>query len=234
MSNSILILEDSPSCQKIACDSLKKVASISSAFSIGEAREYLLAHSVSLVLIDLNLPDGNGLDFYAEMQTSLNHANTPVLFISGNDDISKKLAAFSCGAEDYIVKPYAPMELRARVERIFRSFRISDNFTDQKSGLDLDFAKYKATYDWQGQQQDLDLTPQEFKILYMFIKNPQQVFSRQQVLDHVWGVGVFLTPRTVDTHISTLRKKIVNLPIKIQSVRGEGYRLEFDSKRKAS
>lgn len=226
MENLILILDDSPSCQRVAAESLKKVAPTRVLGTLNEARSFLVENSVSLVLLDLHLPDGDGLDFYSEMQTTLNHPDTPVIIVSGSSDICKKVAAFSCGAEDYLVKPYSPMELRARVERIFRSGKNSSTYTDSVSGLTLDFNKFKAFYEEDGEETQLHLTPHEFKILSLFLKNPERIYSREQIMDQVWGHDIFLTPRTVDTHISSLRKKISSLAVSIVTVRGDGYKSE--------
>lgn len=227
MENMILILEDSLPCQKIAAESLNKIAQTKSVSTVKEARDFLKSHKVDMVLLDMSLPDGDGLEFYYEMQTILNLSSLPVLFISGNDDISKKVAAFSSGAQDYLVKPYSPMELRARVERVFKNNKPDDIFKEEISGLVLDFSKYRANVNSNGQSIDLKLTPHEFKILYLLIKSPQQIFSRQKILDRVWGPDVFLTPRTVDAHISGLRKKISSLNLNLVSVRSEGYKMEL-------
>lgn len=227
MEDLILVLEDSPSCQKIAVESLKKLAQVKAVSTIEDARAFLSKNAVRLVILDLSLPDGDGLEFYGEMLTRLNHIDTPVVVISGNDDICRKITAFSYGAEDYIVKPYSPMELRARVERVFRTGKMSTKFREPKSQITLDFSKLKATYFQDDSETDLMLTPHEFKLLSVFLKNPEIVYSREQILDLVWGRNLFLTPRTVDTHISSLRKKIANLGISIITIRGDGYKSEL-------
>lgn len=227
MEDLILVLDDSPSCQKIATESLKKLAQIKAVSTIGDARDFLSKNAVRLVILDIGLPDGDGLEFYSEMQTKLNHIDTPVVVISGSDDICKKITAFSYGAEDYIVKPYSPMELRARIERVFRTGKLSTKFKDPKSQIALDFSKFKAMHVTADKETDLMLTPHEFKILSLFLKNPETVYSREQILDTVWGRDIFLTPRTVDTHISSLRKKIAHLSVSIITIRGDGYKSEI-------
>lgn len=227
MEDLILIVEDSPSCQKIASESLKKLAEIKTVGTIEEARLFLASNPVRLVILDIELPDGDGLEFYSEMQTKLDHSDTPVVITSGSDDICKKMTAFSYGVEDYVVKPYSPMELRARIERVFRTGLSASKFKEHKSGIVLDLIKFKASYMTSDGPVDLQLTPHEFKILSLFLKNPECIFSREQILDTVWGRAVFLTPRTVDTHISSLRKKIGNLSVSIVTVRGDGYKSEI-------
>lgn len=229
MEDLILIIDDSPSCQKVATESLKKLAEIKTVSTVEDARLFLTNNRVQLVILDIELPDGDGLEFYCEMQTKLNHPDTPVVVISGNSDICKKMTAFSYGAEDYVVKPYLPMELRARIERVLRRGILSSRFKEPKSGVVIDFNKFKATCISPDGEVDLLLTPQEFKILNLFLKNPDCIYTREQILDTVWGRDVFLTPRTVDTHVSSLRKKLHNLSVSVSilTIRGDGYKCEI-------
>lgn len=227
MDDLILVVEDSLSCQKIAVNTLKNIGEVKAVRTLQEARDYLLNNSVKLVILDIELPDGNGLEFFSELQTKMNFPETPVIVTSGSSDICTKVTAFSYGAEDYLVKPYSPMELRARIERVFRSGRSGSLFRELKSGLTLDFNKFKATYLEKEEEVDLNLTPHEFKILSLFLKNPENVYSREKILDMVWGHDVYLNERTVDTHISSLRKKLVNLGISIVTIRGDGYKSAF-------
>ena len=134
MNKVILVLEDSLSCQNLILGTLKKLAHITMVSTIQEARQFLRDNKTDLFVLDLKLPDGNGLEFFGEMQTSLQERTIPTIIVSGDDDLSRKIAAFSSGVHDYIVKPYAPLELRARVQRIISddSFKM---LSFQKMGL---------------------------------------------------------------------------------------------------
>ena len=224
MKSKILIVEDSPSCQKMANESLKRVGDLKFATSLKEARDFFQFQSVDLLILDLHLPDGDGLEFLGELQTTLYKPNLSVIVLSGDSNITKKVTAFSNGAHDYLVKPYSPLELKARVERTLKLNSIQDVIYNDQLGISIDISKYKVYLERGIQQSELLLTPHEFKILFLFLKKLDQIFSRQQIIDQVWGNDVFITPRTVDTHISTLRKKLSSIPLEIISIRSEGYK----------
>jgi len=228
MDKVILILEDSLVCQNLILGSLKKLAQIRMVSTIKEARHFLKNNKTDLVVLDLRLPDGNGLEFYGEMQTSLLDKSIPTIIVSSDNDLSSKIAAFSSGVCDYIVKPYAPMELRARVQRIISDKDYVKILSFKKIGLELNVDLLKAYHINGSNKLKLMLTPNEFRILALLVRNLGRIYTRQQIIDKVWGVDVFITPRTVDTHISSLRKKIKKLPVIIHSARGEGYKIEED------
>lgn len=226
MEKVILVLEDSPSCQLLIASSLRRIAEVKIVSSIKEAKEFLTSQLADLIIIDIGLPDGNGLEFFGEIQSHLAEKAIPAIIVSGDNDISRKVAAFSNGALDYIVKPYSPLELRARVERIIRDSQSTSTVMFKKIGLELNTDLLKA-FDVTGyNKSEISLTPNEFRILSLLVKNLGRIYSRQQIIDRVWGTATFITPRTVDTHISSLRKKIIKLPLVVQSVRGEGYKFE--------
>lgn len=227
MEKVILVLEDSLACQRIAAESLKMVGDVKLVASLQEAREFLGKNSPDVVVMDMHLPDGDGMQMLTELHNTMAKREIPVLFVSGDADISKKVAAFFSGAEDYIVKPYAPLELRVRVERVLKGYQVSELFTDDKLNLLLDLFKYKAFHLKDKNKVEIPLTPHEFKLLHLFVKNLDRVYSRQQIIDKVWGAEIFISPRTVDTHISGLRRKIAGLPIALKSVRSEGYKAEL-------
>ncbi len=223
MDKQILIIEDSPTCQKIARESLKFLGHIHVVTSCAEARSYLKAHRIDLALIDLQLPDGNGMEFYTELQTQFNYPQLPVVFVTGDDEVTTKVAAFSCGASDYVVKPYSPLEMRARVDRIFRQHYEQKIYLDNDTGLQLNLQALKCFLPNDQGEIDLGLTPIEFKILYLLISHQDRIYSRDHMIDLVWGTQVTVTPRTVDAHVATLRKKLAIHAPALSSIRGEGY-----------
>lgn len=226
MNKVILVLEDSLICQNLILGTLKNLAQIKMVSTIKEARNFLKNNKTDLIVLDLKLPDGNGLDFFGEMQINLLEKTIPTIVVSSDNDLSRKITAFSNGAYDYIVKPYIPLELRARVQRIINESNSLKILSFEKLGLELNLEFLQAFQVLNNKREQLALTPNEFRILTLLIRNSGRIFSRQQIVDKVWGVDVFITPRTIDTHVSSLRKKLKLFPLIIQSARGEGYKLE--------
>ena len=189
-----------------------------------------------LVLLDVSLPDGNGIKLLPKLRDFFSAHYVPVIILSGDSDIVTKVAAFGVGADDYIIKPADPSELRVRIEARLRNaqmFAIPKNVIEF-AGVRLDLDKMTVEFQNEKSVEKIDLTPFEFKLLKLFLARPDQVFSRDMIIDRVWGVDKFITSRTVDTHISHLRKKLEASSIKIETVLSSGYKLiakdEFSAK----
>lgn len=230
MNKCILLIEDEPASQLIAQETLKPLGLVMTAPSLKVARQICDSQNVDLVLIDISLPDGSGFEFFSEIRNKAHLQSTVFIFATSDHDLSKKIAAFDLGVTDYIIKPYAPLELRARIGRHLRANQVPEVFEDLASGLILNHSTFKAFLKnpISGQVLDLSLTPHEFKLLNLFVRHPDQIYSRSELIDHAWGQNVFVGERTVDTHISSLRKKIGVFGENIESVRGLGYRWAFD------
>src|SRR5262249_12088139 len=149
----------------------------------------------------------------------------PVIFLTAKDSVSDKVLGISLGAEDYIIKPFAAIELKARVDmrlkkqamrrdlgQVFKRGQLEVNLTEQRVFILVDQVKT-----------DLGLTQLEFKLLVLLSRHEEQVFTRDQILSQVWGENTSLTDRCVDTHIYSLRKKLDMYSSYIQSVYGQGY-----------
>ena len=134
-----------------------------------------------------------------------------------------KIRALSLGADDYVVKPFSPLELIARIQAVLRRIQVPGSTVFQYQNLDLDLAEHQASY----QGTALVLTALEFKLLVYFCKHPKQVFTRNQLLNAVWGYDGYVGERTVDSHVKSLRKalKEAGAGDMIQTERGVGYRL---------
>jgi len=223
----ILIIEDNPETQ-ILLESILDRHSLHWANSVNQAKEMLTKHKYNLALLDLNLPDGDGMKLLADWTTHKKSADIPFMIISGKTDISTKVMAFSIGAEDFITKPIDPAELKARVTaKLKRLSQQQDAGEVLRIGdLQIDIPKQRLTLHSQhGSEVTIELTSIEFRLLLNFAKHPERVFSRNQLLDLVWGQQIAVTERTVDTHIGHLRKKIVLSHVRIDTVIGEGYRI---------
>lgn len=220
----ILSIEDDLTIQALIEQSLKDCDIVTSA-NLHDAEKELSKTIFDAVLIDIELPDGDGLKFYTRMIHDKNLKEIPTLFISSHDDISNKLIAFSFGAEDFITKPFNPLELNARVSsKIKKKQNELDDKKIRKVGdLKIDFNRQNVFQNIKGKENSLDLTSIEFKILTLLTNRSEQIYSREQILDSVWG-NTAITDRTVDSHIAHLRTKISNSSVIIETVKNFGYR----------
>ena len=221
----ILLVEDNKEMQKITTETLKphyvKVAN-----TLAEAKVMLNEMPFDLVLLDVFLPDGDGIKFYAKLLAD-DEIHAPVIFLTSAMDLSEKVTAFSLGAEDYITKPYIHAEFRARIDaRLKKQRNISAKQDELKVGnLLLSVSFQKAVIHVDGKENRLDLTPHEFKLLILLARNLERVFSRDYLLDKVWGQDVHVVDSTINTHISNLRKKLRKSSYTIRSIYGTGYAL---------
>lgn len=219
MTARILLVDDAPEIQFLVRRTLDNRFLVESAGTLAEARKALSKGLFDLVLLDVVLPDGNGFEFFEEMRPSL--GETPVLFLTGLDDMDNKVNALRRGAEDYLVKPVDPRELQARVEvRLSRRGKSPElSFGSLKVNLD----RYEVSLKNDGHERPVDLTPHELKILIRLVQNRGRVLSRNQLIDEAWGAGVHVEERTVDKHVSSLRKKIGDAASYVRTVPGFGY-----------
>lgn len=227
----ILCIEDNAEIRILVEASLAPLTVVL-AGKIAEARSLLQTRRFDLIILDLELPDGDGLKFLTELSapgTTLAEAasQTPIFILTGKAETANKVIAFSLGAEDFIAKPFDPMELRARVTAKLRKH---DTLKEQKEFIKI--ADLRIHLDQQrvhlvknNELEEIPLTSIEFKLLTTFAKSPERVFSRDQLLDLIWGSSTHITDRTVDTHVGHLRKKLSASRIKIETVINEGYRL---------
>jgi DNA-binding response OmpR family regulator len=191
--------------------------------SVKEAKEILQRESCCLILLDLGLPDGDGLEIMAELLSATQA--TPVIVLTGKTDFESKLDAFTLGADDFIVKPFDPKEVRLRIDSKLR--KLSTQVQQQESirvgNLNCQIAEQRIFS--LGSKEPIDLTSLEFRLFYLMARTPDKVFSRAEILERVWGTAISVTERTVDVHISNLRKKLEGTDVGIEAVVGLGYRI---------
>jgi DNA-binding response OmpR family regulator len=228
MMNRILCVEDSVEYQ-IYLTGLLKEYTLTFAADAGKALQLTQSgrDSFDLILLDVGLPDGNGIKLLPKLREVFSDFFVPIIVLSGDNDIVTKVAAFGVGADDYIIKPTDPSELRARIEARLRA---AQRLTTEKTviefeGLTLDVNKMCVIYHNDGNTEKIEMTPYEFKILKLLLSRPDQVYSRESIIDRVWGSDKYITSRTVDTHISHIRKKIEASKVKIETVLSTGYKL---------
>jgi DNA-binding response OmpR family regulator len=179
-----------------------------------------------LVLLDVMLPDGDGFEFCRQVRADEALAAIPVLFLTARGEEVDRVLGLEIGGDDYITKPFSPRELVARVKAHLR--RRSDAPVGAKGigPLEIDVASRRAFVNGR----EISLTATEFRILELFLSNPGRVFSREKLLETIWGQGCHVTPRNVDVHVRRLRERIESAPDNpqwIQTVRGFGYRFEI-------
>lgn len=223
----ILCVEDSLEQQRLIAASLSD-SFVSFAPTLSEAAERVKAESFSLILLDLSLPDGDGIEFYSRFHDEI--ASTPLIVLSGKEDLSAKVTAFSLGVDDYLIKPVSPLELRARVKARIEK---AENFREKAEhirigGASLDCQKHKLSFAHENRLETLDLTTTEFRLLLILARYPDRVFSRDTLLTAIWGAEVHVSDRTIDSHVSHLRKKLEKTDIRIAAVKGAGYRLAIE------
>jgi two-component system alkaline phosphatase synthesis response regulator PhoP len=180
-----------------------------------------------MVILDLMLPKMNGLDVCRALRGNPETASLPIIMLTAKGDEVDKIVGLENGADDYITKPFSIKELIARVRSILRRMHDVEKKTGQEEfqydGLEINYASCMVKVS--GKQ--VTLSPTELKLLFFLSRNPGRVYSRNQILDHVWGDDTFITDRAVDVHIRRLRSQIekdLENPRYILTIRGFGYK----------
>jgi two-component system phosphate regulon response regulator PhoB len=185
-----------------------------------------------LVLLDWMIVNLSGIEVCRRMRREPATANLPIIMLTARTEEADRIRGLEIGADDYITKPFSPRELVARIRAVLRRLRpalAGGNL--EYAGIFMDTTAHKVTRDGQ----PVALGPTEFRLLRHFLEHPGRVFSREQLLDSVWGRDVYVEQRTVDVHIRRLRKAINldGLPDVIRTVRSAGYSLDNDGRREA-
>jgi two-component system phosphate regulon response regulator PhoB len=220
----ILIVEDERPIREMIAFGLKRAG-----FDVREAEDSRSARSAmadrrpDLVLIDWMLPDTSGLELTRSIKRDRDTRDLPVIMLTARAAEADKVAGLDGGADDYLTKPFSPRELLARVNALLRRTGTADNGEAVKLGeLELDRAGHRVS----AGGRPVVLGPTEYRLLEFFMLHPDRVYSREQLLDRVWGGNVYVEERTIDVHIRRLRKALEEYACDgyIQTVRGAGYR----------
>ena len=224
MSQKILIIEDEPDIRKTLEYNLSREGfDVVCASSLSEGKNYINTNQFSLILLDLMLPDGSGLDLCRELKTDSDKKLTPIIILTAKDDEVDKVVGFELGADDYVTKPFSVRELILRVKAVLkRGNAKSENLEVQRQFGDLviDVDSHEVFVD----NESITLTALEFKLLRQLVDRRGRVQSRDQLLSDVWGYSADVTTRTVDTHIKRLREKLGAMGKYVQTIRGVGYK----------
>ncbi len=224
MSRRILVVEDEAPIREMLCFVLEQKG-----YQAVEAEDYdsevnkLAEPFPDLVLLDWMLPGGSGINFIKHMKREELTRNIPVVMLTARGEEEDKVRGLEVGADDYITKPFSPKELVARLKAVIR--RVTPTALEDVidvQGLKLDPVSHRVT----ANDEAVDMGPTEFKMLHFFMTHQERVYSREQLLNNVWGTNVYVEDRTVDVHIRRLRKALeaAGHDKLIQTVRGAGYR----------
>ena len=216
----ILLVDDEPSVVKMLAAHLEKEFHVVPAFDGEEALVRFRQAEFDLILLDLMLPKKNGLDVCRELRES---SSVPIIMLTAKADESDKVYGLELGADDYITKPFSPLELRSRIRALLR--RTGSGHTQrviEAGELRIDSAKRTVAKNGE----PIRLTKVEFEILFCLADSPGQVFRREELLEHLWDSSAYRDLRTIDVHIRHLREKLESDPREPEYLltdRGVGY-----------
>lgn len=193
--------------------------------NIADAHQKIIHNTPDIVLLDWMLPGGTGIELLRRLKKEEATQHVPVIMLTAKAHEDNVIHGLEVGADDYIIKPFAPKELIARMRALLRRTVHEGVGGELRVGkLVVELESHRVILDGKA----LEMGPTEFKLLQFFMTNPDRAYSRAQLLDHIWGVNVYVEERTVDVHIRRLRKALqTGVPVYsdlIQTVRGLGYR----------
>ena len=225
MNGKIFIIEDESSIIKLIEHNLKKIGFIvSSSVNGNDGLKELKKFQPDLLLLDWMLPDLSGIEICKNIRKDNSLKHLPIIMLTAKGEVEDKIKGLDSGVDDYLTKPFSFNELMARIKAVIRRSNpntVSDNL--KYDDLFLDRIEKRVFRD----NQEIKLGPTEFRLLEFFLTNPKRVYSRDQILEHVWPNNINVESRTIDVHIRRLRKSInfKNKKELIRTVRSSGYSL---------
>jgi two-component system phosphate regulon response regulator PhoB len=228
MQKRILIVDDEPAIRDMVAYALRK-GDFDPAHA-GDAREAqaAIAERVpDLILLDWMLPGTSGLELARRWRREALTREIPIIMLTARGEENDRVGGLEAGVDDYVVKPFSARELLARIRAVMRRSREDDeDGSVQVGALRIDGAAHRVFAEADGAATPVQIGPTEYRLLHFFMTHPERVYSRSQLLDHVWGGSVYVEERTVDVHIRRLRKTLepYGLDPMVQTVRGTGYR----------
>lgn len=219
----VLVVEDEPAIAELIAVNLRHNGFAPTVVFDGDAAQREVESVLpDVILLDWMLPGESGVSLAKRWRAQDRLKTVPIILLTARSEESDKVQGLDSGADDYITKPFSTQELLARIRAVLRR-RAPEavNDTVQVGDLVLDAATHRVTLNGQ----ELKIGPTEFKLLQFFMKHPERVHSRGNLLDRVWGDHVFIEERTVDVHVKRLREGLGAASGMIETVRGAGYRL---------
>lgn len=224
MRHRILVVEDEPAILESVAYALERDGfEALPAPLLSTATERL--PEADLVLLDLMLPDGSGFDFIRRVRAD--GTTTPIIVLSSRDAESDRVAALEIGADDYVTKPFSPREVVARVRAVLRRL-VGAGTHSERAAATLPLRVDHLTRRAYVRGVEMELTRVEFDVLARLLETPGRVLTRSDLIDRIWGDGYAITDRTIDSHVKSLRRKVLEAggdPGLIETVRGVGYRV---------
>ena len=228
MQKRILIVEDEPAIRDMVAYALRKGEFEPVTAGDGREAQAAIAERVpDLILLDWMLPGTSGLELARRWRRESLTRDVPIIMLTARGEENDRVGGLEAGVDDYVVKPFSARELLARIRAVMRRSREDDeDGSVQVGGLRIDGAAHRVFAEAGGEPAPVAIGPTEYRLLHFFMTHPERVYSRSQLLDHVWGGSVYVEERTVDVHIRRLRKTLEphGLDAMVQTVRGTGYR----------
>ncbi|MFW5926870.1 MAG: phosphate regulon transcriptional regulator PhoB [Wenzhouxiangella sp.] len=220
----ILIVEDDEAIRDMVAFNLARAGfEVVSSETCHQARVAIADRRPDLIVLDWMLPDMSGVELARSLRREELTRDLPIIMLTARTMEDDKVRGFESGVDDYITKPFGARELVARINAVLRRAAPGGSDETVEAGdLRMDIAGHRV----QARNRPVDLGPTEFRMLKFFMTHPDRVYSRSQLLDHVWGGGVYVEERTVDVHVLRLRKALAPFGCEryVQTVRGAGYR----------
>jgi len=225
----ILIVEDEPAIRDMVAFALRKDDYEPVHAGDGREAQAAIADRVpDLILLDWMLPGGSsGLELARRWRREALTREVPIIMLTARGEENDRVGGLEAGVDDYVVKPFSARELLARIRAVLRRAREDDADGSVRVGsLRIDGAAHRVFADAGGHAEPVTIGPTEYRLLHFFMTHAERVYTRAQLLDHVWGGSVYVEERTVDVHIRRLRKALepTALDAMVQTVRGSGYR----------
>jgi two-component system phosphate regulon response regulator PhoB len=224
MTDRILIVEDEPDIRSTLEYNLHRDNfQTESVGNLLDAEKILSTTNISLILLDLMLPDGSGLDLCRKLKADQSTNSIPIIILTAKDDEVDKVVGFELGADDYVTKPFSVRELILRIKAILKRKVQKPEVTE----VEREFGELRIDSDSHEvfvNDEEVSLTALEFRLLKQLVDRRGRVQTRDQLLSDVWGYSADITTRTVDTHIKRLREKLGPIGKYVQTIRGVGYK----------
>jgi DNA-binding response OmpR family regulator len=226
MNEMIVIVDDEPDILELVSTHLKKANFKHKEFDNGkDFLDSLDTLTPDLIILDLMLPDIDGIEICRNLKKDDRYSSIPIIMLTARVDESDKILGLELGADDYVSKPFSPKELVARIKAVMRRKKRGEDSKLIKINelLIIDLQKYEVKV----KDEPVSLTPTEFRILKILANKKGWVFTREQILDYLWGHDKAVLDRTIDVHIKHLREKLGEFGKYIKNIRGVGYKLDI-------
>jgi DNA-binding response OmpR family regulator len=225
MNKLIAIVDDEPDIVELCSIHLKKAMFKVKGFFDAESFYRFLDEKIpDLIILDLMLPDADGIEICKNLKRENKFSSIPIIILTAKGEETDKILGLEFGADDYVTKPFSPKELVARVKAVLRRREKVEESRRRNIGgiLTIDTETYEVVVEGR----KIELTSTEFRILRLLLSKRNKVFSRYDILDHLWGHDKIVLDRTIDVHIKNLRDKLGKAGRFIKNIRGVGYKLE--------